>query len=62
MSCPSSATAIRVVGSGHSFTPIAQTDDCLLSLDRLTGLYAVDPAERTVEVSLLRYRPGQIHG
>ncbi|MGG0937461.1 hypothetical protein [Brevibacillus centrosporus] len=51
-----------MVGSGHSFTPIAQTDDCLLSLDRLTGLYAVDPAERTVEVSLLRYRPGQIHG
>ncbi|RNB79448.1 FAD-binding protein [Brevibacillus nitrificans] len=48
--CKRSGRSIRVVGSGHSFTPIAQTDDCLLSLDRLTGLYAVDPAERTVEV------------
>ncbi|MDR7315159.1 FAD-binding protein [Brevibacillus nitrificans] len=48
--CKRTGRSIRGGGSGHSFTPIAQTDDCLLSLDRLTGLYAVDPAEHTVEV------------
>ncbi len=28
---------IRMVGSGHSFTPLAATDDTLISLDRMEG-------------------------
>lgn len=32
----------RVVGSGHSFTPLAATDDLLMRLDRLSGLERVD--------------------
>ena len=33
---------IRVVGSGHSFSPIVATDDILISLDELKGLIEVD--------------------
>ena len=33
---------IRPVGSGHSFTPIAATDDVLVRLDHLTGVHRVD--------------------
>ncbi|WP_425440553.1 D-arabinono-1,4-lactone oxidase [Planifilum fimeticola] len=40
---------IRVVGSGHSFTPLVPTD-ILLSLDRLRGLEAVDKERRLVTV------------
>ncbi|CAM2066918.1 FAD-binding protein [Sulfidibacter corallicola] len=29
---------VRVVGSGHSFTPLVQTDDTLVNLDRLAGM------------------------
>jgi FAD-linked oxidoreductase len=29
---------IRVVGAGHSFTPLVPTGGCIVSLDRLTGL------------------------
>lgn len=29
---------VRVVGAGHSFTPLVPTSGCMLSLDRLTGL------------------------
>jgi FAD/FMN-containing dehydrogenase len=36
--------ALRVAGSGHSFTPLCSTDDTLVSLDGLTGVVAVDPA------------------
>lgn len=41
---------IRVVGSGHSFTPLVPTDDILLSLDRLRGLEEVDIERRLVTV------------
>ena len=40
---------IRVVGSGHSFTPLVPAD-ILLSLDRLRGLEAVDKERRLVTV------------
>lgn len=41
------ATTVRVAGSGHSFVPIVPAEDCILSLERLTGLVAVDrPAGR----------------
>ncbi|HEX8997675.1 MAG TPA: D-arabinono-1,4-lactone oxidase [Ktedonobacterales bacterium] len=35
----------RIVGSGHSFTPLAQTDDTLLSMGGLSGITEFD-AER----------------
>jgi FAD-linked oxidoreductase len=40
----------RVVGSGHSFTPLSQTDDVLLSLDGLQGIESVDTRRGTVRV------------
>src|SRR5690242_7720411 len=33
---------VRVVGSGHSFTPLVQTNDILLSLDNLQGIEQID--------------------
>ena len=41
---------MRVVGAGHSFTPLVQTDDVLISLDRMQGITAVDEAQGTVTV------------
>ncbi|HKV84397.1 MAG TPA: FAD-binding protein, partial [Ktedonobacterales bacterium] len=41
---------VRVVGSGHSFTPLAQTDDALMTLDGMQGIVAVDEERRTVRV------------
>ena len=36
---------IRVVGSGHSFTPLCDTKDVLVSLDGLRGMLCIDPSE-----------------
>lgn len=33
---------VRVVGAGHSFTPVAATDGTLINLDRLSGLVSVE--------------------
>jgi len=33
---------IRIIGSGHSFTPLCKTNDVLISLDKYQGLVAVD--------------------
>lgn len=41
---------VRVVGSGHSFTPLARSDDVLMSLDGLQGIEAIDEARGTVTV------------
>ncbi|GAB7071267.1 FAD-binding protein [Mycobacterium hodleri] len=35
---------LRVAGSGHSFTPIVQSDHTLLSVERLTGVTSADEA------------------
>ncbi|MEO7000579.1 MAG: D-arabinono-1,4-lactone oxidase [Ktedonobacterales bacterium] len=35
---------VRIVGSGHSFTPLVQTDDVLVSLDDLQGVQSIDQA------------------
>ncbi len=35
---------VRVVGAGHSFSPIVATDDTLVSLDDLAGIVEHDPA------------------
>jgi FAD-linked oxidoreductase len=34
---------VRVVGAGHSFTPLVPTDGTIVSLDRLSGLKSHDP-------------------
>jgi len=41
---------VRVVGAGHSFTPLVQTDDVLMSLERLQGVNAFDVERGTVTV------------
>jgi FAD-linked oxidoreductase len=41
---------VRVVGSGHSFTPLVQTDDVLLSLEQIQGIESFDEARQTVTV------------
>lgn len=41
---------IRVAGSGHSFTPLAASDDVLLSLQGLRGLSDIDRLRNEVEV------------
>ena len=41
---------VRVVGSGHSFTPLVQTDDTLISLDALQGIEAIDTEQQTATV------------
>ncbi|GCE45635.1 sugar-1,4-lactone oxidase-like protein/FAD-linked oxidoreductase [Thermosporothrix hazakensis] len=41
---------MRVVGTGHSFTPLVQTDDILISLDGLQGIEQVDRERGTVTV------------
>ena len=41
---------IRVVGSGHSFTPLVQTSDILVSLDKLQGIEKIDTERQTVTV------------
>src|SRR5579864_6399869 len=41
---------VRVVGSGHSFVPLAQTDDVLISLDNMQGIESIDSEDGTVTV------------
>jgi L-gulono-1,4-lactone dehydrogenase len=42
--------AVRMTGTGHSFTPTAVTDGVLLRPDRLTAIRSVDAAAGTVTV------------
>ncbi len=39
---------VRVVGSGHSFTPLVETDDVLVSLENMQGIESLDEARSTV--------------
>src|SRR5450432_2963157 len=41
---------VRVVGAGHSFTPLVQTDDVLLSLEHMQGTESIDREAGTVTV------------
>lgn len=41
---------VRVVGAGHSFPPVATSDDVLLSLEHYTGIVDVDAEAETVTV------------
>ncbi|XID95972.1 D-arabinono-1,4-lactone oxidase [Paenibacillaceae bacterium WGS1546] len=48
--CRAEGRTLRVIGSGHSFTAVAASDDVFVSLDRMQGLLHVDPQERTATV------------
>ncbi|WP_157060234.1 D-arabinono-1,4-lactone oxidase [Paenibacillus sp. P22] len=50
MMCRREGRKLRTVGSGHSFTPIAASDDVLLSLDRMQGLVSIDVDASTAVV------------
>lgn len=39
------AKGVRVVGAGHSFSPLVPTDHTLVSLDKLSGLVSHHPAQ-----------------
>jgi len=41
---------VRVAGAGHSFTPLAQTDGILVSLDGLKGIESLDAQRREATV------------
>ncbi|NBJ70246.1 MULTISPECIES: D-arabinono-1,4-lactone oxidase [Clostridia] len=41
---------IRVIGAGHSFTPIAASPGYLISLDNLTGIISIDEEQQTAVV------------
>lgn len=40
--CSSRHLSMRVVGAGHSFTPLVATSQVLISLDRLSGIDSID--------------------
>lgn len=41
---------VRVVGAGHSFTPVVATDGALMSLDAISGIRSIDRERRLVTV------------
>ncbi|HEV2583711.1 MAG TPA: D-arabinono-1,4-lactone oxidase, partial [Ktedonobacteraceae bacterium] len=41
---------VRVVGSGHSFTPLVRTDDVLISLDHMQGIETIDAEHGSVTI------------
>ncbi|GLQ33085.1 D-arabinono-1,4-lactone oxidase [Litoribrevibacter albus] len=46
----STTTPFRLVGSGHSFTPLAKTADTLISLHHMTGLLGYDEETNTARI------------
>ncbi|PAE38038.1 D-arabinono-1,4-lactone oxidase [Bacillus sp. 7884-1] len=48
--CKEVGRGIRIVGSGHSFTPVIHTNEVLVSLDHLAGVEKVDAVTQTVGV------------
>lgn len=48
--CHSNNLHIRVVGSGHSFTPVVKTDQILISLDNYQGIENIDPENHQATV------------
>lgn len=43
---------VRVVGAGHSFTPIVPTSGTIISLDKMTGVIAADRAAGTARIRM----------
>lgn len=48
--CAEEHMTIRVVGAGHSFTPLVATSEALVSLDHLAGIDHINEAEKLVTV------------
>lgn len=48
--CAEQEMTLRVVGAGHSFTPLVATNEALVSLDHLTGIVEVDAEQEQVTV------------
>lgn len=48
--CRRERRGLRVVGTGHSFTPLVATDGVMISLDRYSGLERIDIASGTATV------------
>ncbi|MFB3105616.1 MAG: D-arabinono-1,4-lactone oxidase [Pseudomonadales bacterium] len=42
---------VRVASTGHSFSPVVETDGLLLNLGRLSGIASIDPQAKTVRVA-----------
>ena len=51
---------IRVVGAGHSFTPIVATDGTIVNLDQMSGLIRVDGNARTARSVEAPYLPSGV--
>lgn len=41
---------VRIIGSGHSFTPLCKTDDFLISLDEYQGVCSIDKTTKQATV------------
>lgn len=50
--CRTKNLKLRVVGSGHSFTPLVKTNDYLLSLDKYSGIEKIDKDKQQVTVRI----------
>lgn len=48
--CYEQGKKIRIVGAGHSFTPLVATGDVLISLDHLSGVESIDHEKRLATV------------
>lgn len=48
--CKAEGKSVRVVGAGHSFSPLVSDAQMLISLDRMTGLIEADRESRTATV------------
>ncbi|WP_188455183.1 D-arabinono-1,4-lactone oxidase [Virgibacillus oceani] len=48
--CGENRKTLRVVGAGHSFTPLAATSECLISLNHLSGIASIDHEHGLVDV------------
>lgn len=43
--CAEEGRTVRVAGSGHSWTPVVETDGAVVSLENMTGVVSHDPEE-----------------
>src|SRR5699024_4223183 len=48
--CHAEGRNLRVVGAGHSFTPLVATTDVLVSIDHLSGIESIDAENHLVTV------------
>jgi FAD/FMN-containing dehydrogenase len=48
--CADEGRTVRVAGEGHSWTPVVETDDVVVSLEEMTGVVSHDPEERKATI------------